>query len=139
MIILDTNVVSALMQEPGDRRVSAWLDAQRASSVWTTSVTVLEIRYGIERLAEGRKRTKLASAFARLVGEALERRILGFDAADAAETASLMARRQAAGRPIGLNDSMIAGIARAHRASFATRNTRHFEDAGIDLVNPWSS
>lgn len=137
MIILDTNVISELMRDPGDAAVSAWLDRQPVRSVWTTSITVFEIRFGIEKLPMGRRREALFAAQERLTREVLERRILAYDEPAAIETAKLMAERQGGGRPAGVVDGMIAGIVRAHRATFATRNTRHFEDAGIDLVDPW--
>ena len=138
MIVLDTNVVSALMQTPRDLAVLAWLDGQPTTSVWITSITVLEIRFGIERLAKGRRRDALTRAFALILRDDLEGRVLGFGAAEAAETAALLAKRDAAGRPAGTNDGMIAGIVRVHRAVLATRNVRHFADAGIDVVNPWT-
>ncbi len=139
MIIVDTNVISGMMQDPSDVNVSRWLDGQAPTSIWTTSITVFELRFGIETLARGRRRDKLLSALERLVGEMLGGRVLAFDAQAANETAVLMAARRAAGRPAGLADSMIAGIVRTRRASFATRNVRHFADAGIVVVDPWSA
>ena len=48
-----------------------------------------------------------------------------------------MAIRQRKGRVVDLRDAMIAGIALAHRATLATRNTRHFDDLSTPVVNPW--
>lgn len=56
MILLDTNVVSALMRRDHDPAVVEWLDNQPAESIWTTSVTVLEVRMGLELLDPGRRR-----------------------------------------------------------------------------------
>ena len=69
MILLDTNVLSALMRDPPDPAVVVWLDRQGADEIWTTSVTVFEIRFGLARLAEGRKRTTLQAAFDGLLRE----------------------------------------------------------------------
>ena len=55
MIVLDTNVVSALMLPIPDPSVPAWLDKQPAESVWITSVTAFEIGVGLELLPEGRR------------------------------------------------------------------------------------
>ena len=51
MIILDTNVLSALMQHKPDPRVVAWLDDQPAESIWLSSITVFEARFGLALLA----------------------------------------------------------------------------------------
>jgi predicted nucleic acid-binding protein len=139
MIILDTNVVSALMRDPPDRVAVAWLDRQPSTSLWITAVTVLESRFGIARMAAGRRREALAAAFERVIAEDLDGRVLAFDAAAAEPTAALMARREAEGRAGELRDSMIAGIALARRATLATRNVRHFDDAGISVVDPWKA
>jgi predicted nucleic acid-binding protein len=135
MIILDTNVISDVMQVKGV--VAAWLDGQPRTSVWTTSITVFEIRYGLEILTRGRRQPEQEAAFKRLIGEKLEGRILWFDEAAAHEAALLMARRHLAGTPRDLRDTMIAGIALAQRATLATRNVRHFDDLRVPVVNPW--
>lgn len=138
MIILDTNVVSALMRTEPEARVVAWLDGQPGDSVWVTSITVLEARFGIALLARGRRRRTLESAFGRLLEEDLESRVLDFDSAAAAAAGELAASRQRAGRPMDVRDTFIAGIALSRKASLATRNVRHFQGAGIALANPWS-
>lgn len=137
MIILDTNVVSAVMREPADAAVLHWLDRQPRSSVWITAITVLEVRFGLEIMPDGRRREALSQAFGRLTEEKLEQRIAPFDAVAASETATLMGLRQRRGEPGDIRDSMIAGIALARRATLATRNVKHFDDAGIEITNPW--
>jgi toxin FitB len=137
MIILDTNVLSALMTESPDARVIAWLDRQARISMWTTSITVLEIRFGLATMADGRRRKSRLIAFRCLIDEKLEHRVAAFDQ-DAAETAAvLMAARRAAGQSGDLRDSMIAGIVLARRAALATRNVKHFADTEVDVIDPW--
>jgi len=138
MIILDTNVLSALMNSVPDRHVIAWLDKQPQISLWTNSVTVLEIRYGLQILPAGKRRTALMEAFERVLTELLERRISPFDAAAAREASDLMATRHRLGRTVELRDTMIAGIALACRATLATRNTAHFDDLSIPVINPFA-
>jgi predicted nucleic acid-binding protein len=137
MIILDTNVLSALMRQAPDQSVVAWLDRQPRASVWTTSVTVFEIRFGLQILATGKRRTLLTTAFEETL-ERMGQRVAPFDAAAAAQASDLMAARHRKGRPGDFRDTMIAGIALAQHATLATRNTLHFEDASIPLVNPWT-
>ena len=138
MIVLDTNVLSALMRRQSDPTVVAWLDRQPSESVWTTSVTIFEIRFGLELLAVGRRRRQLEDAFARAVEEDFEGRVLPFDQEAAWEAASRAAERRAAGKPVDFRDIEIAGIISARRATLVTRNVRHFQDLGIRVVDPWA-
>ncbi len=139
MIILDTNVLSALMREPVELAIIAWRDSQPRESMWTSSVTILEIRFGLDIMADGRRREARLLAFRRLIDEKLEHRVAAFDQSAAEAAATLMAARKAAGQPGDLRDSMIAGIALARRAALATRNVKHFADAGVEIVNPWDA
>ena len=137
MIILDTNVLSALMRQVPEAPVVAWLDRQPAESVWITSITLFEARLGLALLPKGRRQLALEAAFARLLEEDLENRVLDFDSAAASEAAILAAQRQKAGRSVDMRDTQIAGIAMARRATLATRNVRHFQDLSVPLVDPW--
>lgn len=137
MILLDTNVLSALMRQRPDEEVIRWLDRQPRISVWTTSVTVLEIRFGLQVMAAGKRRSLLISAFDQMLDELIEQRIAHFDAVAATHAADLMAARKKKGRSGELRDTMIAGITLASHATLATRNVRHFEDISSSVVNPW--
>ncbi|HEX4177810.1 MAG TPA: type II toxin-antitoxin system VapC family toxin [Rhizomicrobium sp.] len=139
MIVLDTNVLSALMREAPITQVLAWLDLQPRLSVWTSAITVMELRYGIELLASGRNKRRLAQAMEQLIVEKLGARIAPFDTAAAEQAARLMAARERAGHPGEVRDTMIAGIVLANHASLATRNTRHFADLSVPVVNPWAA
>lgn len=139
MIILDTNVLSALMRQTPEAPVVAWLDRQPAESVWITSVTLFEARLGLALLPKGRRRQTLEGAFARLLKDDLEDRVLDFDGAAATEAALLAAERQKSGRPVDMRDTQIAGIALARRATLATRNVRHFRDLKVPVVDPWQA
>src|SRR5674476_743926 len=110
MIILDTNVLSALMRTVPEAPVVAWLDSQPAESVWITSITLFEAYLGLALLPSGRRRQTLEAAFARLLKEDLENRVLDFDSAAATEAASLAATRQKNGRQVDMRDTQIAGI-----------------------------
>jgi predicted nucleic acid-binding protein len=138
VIILDTNVLSALMRTAPEPAVVSWLDRQPSDSVWLTSVTVFETRFGLALLPKGRRRTALLRAFDRVLADDLSNRVLDFDSVAAAEAARLAAERQHAGRVVDLRDTLIAGIAQARRATIATRNTAHFEGLDVPVVNPWS-
>jgi predicted nucleic acid-binding protein len=137
VIVLDTNVLSALMQATPDAVAVEWLDRQPADSIWITSITVFEARFGLALLPNGRRRTGLERAFDRVVAEDLSNRVLGLDEMAATTAAQLAADRQRAGRAVDLRDTLIAGIAQARRATIATRNTRHFEGLDVPVIDPW--
>ena len=139
MIILDTNVLSALMQRQPESAVVQWLNNQAGDSVWLTTITIFEVRFGLALLSRGRRRDALETAVERLVADELKHRVLDFDTSAAEAAARLAASRQSVGRPVDFRDTQIAGIALSRKATLATRNERHFADLDIRIVNPWSA
>jgi predicted nucleic acid-binding protein len=121
-----------------DAAVLEWLDRQPADSVWITSITLFETRFGLALLPAGRRRQVLEASFDDLLREDLENRVLDFDSAAATAAASLAAARQKSGRPVDMRDTQIAGIVLARRATLATRNIRHFVDLKISIIDPWA-
>jgi len=138
MIILDTNVISALMRDLPDPSVESWLDRQPHSSIWTTSISVLEIETGLQTMPAGKRRSSLSEDFDRLLGR-IDHRIAAFDEPAARLAAELTGLREKKGRVVEIRDTMIAGIVLAHHATLATRNVAHFADMSAKVVNPWSS
>jgi hypothetical protein len=137
MMLVDTNVLSAMMRIAVEPAVERWFDAQPRESVWTTTITVFEIRFGLAILAPGRRRDRLHDAFDIAIDDILGGRVLPFDRTAADTAAALAAKQRQTGRPVEIRDIQIAGIAAARKATLATRNTRHFENLGIVLVDPW--
>jgi len=138
MIILDTNVVSACMRPHKNRAVIAWLDAQPPENLWTTTVTLFELRYGIENLVDGDNfRAELETGWEEIGSAIFENRILQFDIRAARAAAELAGLRRKKKRAVGFRDTFIAGIAISRNATLATRNTKDFKDAGVPLVDPW--
>jgi predicted nucleic acid-binding protein len=135
MVILDTNVLSAAMAS--EAVVITWLNRQSPLSVWTTTVTIFEIRSGLMVMPAGRRRAEREHAFDNIIDNELEGRVLPFDRAAAEDAARLMAGRRRIGRAGEARDTMIAGIALAQRATLATRNVRHFDDLTVPIVDPW--
>ncbi len=125
-----------MLRDP-DSRVVDWPDGQVLESIWTTSVTVFEIRFGIEVLTNGRQRRRLAEAFSKALEEEFENRVLPFDQHASQAAAPIAAHQRRQGRPVEIRDVQIAGIASACKATLATRNTRHFQARGIQLIDPW--
>ncbi|MGH9742867.1 MAG: type II toxin-antitoxin system VapC family toxin [Candidatus Acidiferrum sp.] len=137
MIVLDTNVLSALMRSEPEKAVVNWLDAQPAASIWITAITVMEIRFGLGAMQKGRRQEALMKLFEVMLKNMIEGRVASFDAEAGVHAAELMAQRKRRGRPAEVRDTMIAGIMLANRAALATRNTQHFEDLPLTVINPW--
>jgi predicted nucleic acid-binding protein len=137
MILLDTNVVSEPLKLGGDPAVLAWLDAQDVASLYLSTISLAELRFGIAILPEGKRKERLRLRLDDRVLPVFEDRILpfGIEAADA--YAVLHARARAAGKAIGPADGYIAAIAASHNLTVATRDTAPFEAAGLTVINPW--
>lgn len=138
MIILDTNIISALMYDSPDHRVVTWLDRQHRPSIWTTSVTTMEIQFGLQIMSATKRRAALEEVF-NLFLRRIDYRIAPFDDEAARAAAGLMAHRKNSGKPGQLSDAMIAGIVLARHASLATRNVTHFADLTATVINPWTA
>ena len=137
MIILDTNILSAVMQETPDPTVVNWLDGQARESIWTTAITVFEIRLGLSILEKGKRREKLELAFTVALREILDGRVLAFDETAALVAGEIAAKRRHQGMTVDMRDTQIAGIAMAKRSALATRNTKDFAALTVRVINPW--
>jgi hypothetical protein len=125
------------MRQTPEPSVVRWLDLQPRTSLWITSITVFEIRFGLQILEPGKRRTFLQQAF-EVVLEKISYRIASFDGDSAQQAADLAALRRRKGRPVDLRDTMIAGIVLANNATLSTGNTSHFQDISAKVVNPWT-
>lgn len=138
MILLDTNIVSAVMAPSPPSVVIDWLNGQETITLYLSTITLAEVGYGLCILPEGRRRQGLKERFERFVAEGFEGRILDFDRPAASLYGEIMVRRRAMGRPLSALDGQLASIARANELAVATRNVRDFEACGIALINPFT-
>jgi toxin FitB len=138
VIRLDTNVISELSRRHPDPAVETFLRHQPPQSVFTASVCEAEIRYGLALMPAGRRRNERASRMIALLGSVFADRILAFDSAAAALYGAIRAARETVGKPISVEDAMIAATARAYALSVVTRNGVDFAGCGVRIVNPWS-
>jgi predicted nucleic acid-binding protein len=135
VIVLDTNVVSEPLRRNPDAGVLDWLGRPNDDFA-LTAVSVSELLTGVGILPIGRRRDALGGAVDNLI-EAFAGAVLAYDERAARAYAALKVRSRESGRPIGVEDGMIAAICIASGATLATRNLRDFEGFGVDLVNPW--
>jgi predicted nucleic acid-binding protein len=139
VIVLDTNVISEPMRATPDSNVVAWLNAQVDSALFTTSVSIMELRFGLARLPDGKRKQGLWEALEFTLSRMVGPRILSFDESAAIEAARIAADAECSGTPIGQADCQIAAIVKAHGFTIATRDGGPFAQAGLDVINPWDS
>ena len=136
--LLDTNVVSESTKPRPNAGVMAWLADVDEDSVFLSVITLTELRYGMERMAPGRRRKQLDRWLQQDLPVRFEGRILPIDATVADACGKLVARTEAFGRPIEPRDAYIAATAQVHRLTLVTRNISHFETTVKSILNPWT-
>ena len=139
MILLDTNVVSEPLRLTGDVGVINWIDAQIIETLYLSTISLAELRFGIAALAPGKRRDTLNASLEQRILPLFVGRILPFDAAASEAYAVLRARARAQGRAIAPADGYIAATATCHGFIVATRDTSPFEAAGLTVINPWNT
>lgn len=137
MILLDTNVVSEMMRPEPHDAVRRWLDAQSAETLYLSSVTVAELRFGIGVLPEGQRRERL-NAVLLVVLDLFGPRILPFDVRAAERYADLAVAARAAGKGFPTPDGYIAAVAAVHDFAVASRDASAFRAAGLNVIDPWA-
>jgi len=135
--LLDTNIVSEWVKPRPNPGVVAWLAEVDEDRVFLSVVTLAELRYGIERMAEGRRRHRIEEWLRDELPLRFEGRILRVDGAVADAWGKVVAQREAAGRPIGTMDAFITATAQIHRLTVVTRNAPDFEPSVRDVLNPF--
>jgi predicted nucleic acid-binding protein len=138
MILLDTNVISEPLKSTGDSNVLAWIDAQNIETLFLSTITLAELRFGVAVLPEGKRRDTLSASLEKRVLPLFAGRILSFDDASSKAYAMLRARARSAGLTIAPTDGYIAAIAVTHGFAVATRDTSPFDAAGVTIINPWT-
>jgi len=135
--LLDTNVVSEWVKPHPNPGVVAWLDGMDEDRVFLSVITLAELRYGVERLDEGKRRRRLTEWLEQELTLRFEGRILDVDSAIADRCGKMTARSEAAGRPIGAMDALLAATAEVHQLTMVTHNTSDFSGILKDMLNPW--
>ena len=137
MILLDTNVISEPLRLTGDVAVLNWIDAQAIETLYLSTISLAELRFGIAALPAGQRQDRLRTSLEQRILPLFADRILSFDAAASEAYAALRARARAEGKAIAPAFYYIAATAATHGLTVATRDTGPFEAAGLTVINPW--
>ena len=138
MILLDTNVISEPMRRTPDMTVVSWLNRQVNTALFTTSITVMELQFGVARLEEGKRKANLREVLDYTLSRLIDYRLLPFDTTAAIAAARIAATAESNGTRIGQADCQIAAIGRSHGFVIATRDVEPFKRAGLVVINPWT-
>lgn len=137
MVILDTNVISEIVRPVPHAGVLAWVDAIQEDELHTTSITKMELLYGVESLPSGKRKYDLEARYDRLFKTWFFGRTLPFDEVSAVHCARFAASAYKRGLDISTEDIQISAIAFQYRCPIVTRNTRDFDHEGLTVINPW--
>ena len=137
--LLDTNVISELIKQAPDRRVTNWIRSISESDLYLSVLTFAEIRNGIERLPEGSRRRRLQRWMQFELTDRFDGRIVAVDRAIAETWGVIMARGAAAGFRLPTMDTLFAATAEALGMTMVTRNIRDYERAGVAVIDPWAA
>jgi predicted nucleic acid-binding protein len=135
--LLDTNAISEWVKPRPDPGIVRWLDEVDEDRTYLSVITLGELRKGVDRLANGRRRDRLDRWLTTDLADRFGNRMLPVDTVIAAEWGRLLARTEAAGTAVGGIDGLIAATAMVYQLQIVTRNVAHFQHAGIDVISPW--
>lgn len=136
--LLDTNIISEGAKPRPDKGVMDWLASMDEEQMFLSVVSLAELRHGIERMDKGGRKAALDIWLTEQLAPRFEERLLSVDTGTADQWGRIVARSQAAGRPIGAMDAFIAAHAQQHQLTLVTRNISDFEATGVRLFNPWT-
>jgi toxin FitB len=137
--LLDTNVISELVAKQPNPQVVEWIDSLDPSSVYLSVITIGELRKGIEKLPDSKRKETLRAWLNDDLLHRFNGRILVLDIAVMLTWGALVGRLEKEGKPLPAMESLIAALALHHHCSLVTRNEDDFKEAGISVVNPWKS
>ncbi len=135
--LLDTNAVSEWVKPRPNPGLIAWMEAADEDRIFISVVSLAELRYGVERMAAGRRRSRLEQWLRHELPLRFESRILPVDAQVAEAWGKIVSRSEAAGRPIGAMDAFLAATAETHQMTLVTHNVSDFRLLKA-VLNPWS-
>jgi len=134
--LLDTCMLSELVKPKPAPAVMGWMAERKAHELYVCAMTIGELHRCVAKLPLSRRRNEL-QLWLQQVEEGFGDRVLPFDRGAAHAWAQMCARAESAGKPMAAFDSIIAATALANGLCLVTRNVRDFEQAPIELFDPW--
>lgn len=134
--LLDTDAVSEWVKPRPNPGIIGWMESADEDRIFLSVVSLAELRYGVERIAAGRRRSRLEQWLQHELPLRFEGRILPVDTNVAEAWGRTVSRSEAAGRPMGIMDAFLAATAETYQMTLVTRNVSHFPLVKA-VLNPW--
>jgi predicted nucleic acid-binding protein len=135
--LLDTNAVSEWVKPRPNPGLIGWMEAADEDRMFLSVVSLAELHYGVELMAAGSRRSRLEQWLQHELPLRFEKRILPVDTNVAQAWGRTVSRSEAAGRPMGAMDALLAATAETHRLTLVTRNVSDFPLLKA-VLNPWT-
>lgn len=132
--LIDTCALLELTRKNPSPLVTGWFDGTPAESLHVSVLSFGEIRRGVERLPDSRRRSRISAWLENELPAWFENRVLPIDGSIADEWGRLTARLK---NPLPAIDGLIAATALCRRLTVVTRNESDFAPAGVAILNPW--
>lgn len=137
--LLDTCVISEVTKPNPAVSVLDWLAGQEEIGLYLSVLTIGEIRKGIARLLDSRKKSALVLWVQQEMHPRFAGRIFDVDQRVSERWGDISAAAELRGRRIPVVDGLIAATAIENGLTLATRNVRDMAPTGVDLFNPWQA
>lgn len=136
--LIDTCCISELVKKKPNPNVVKWFADQDELSMFLSVITFGELRKGIEKLPDSKKKKELNRWVKEDLKQRFKNRILNINLDEANKWGEILATAEKNGKPLPAIDSFIAATALVHDFSIVTRNTQDMEGSGVEVINPWT-
>lgn len=136
--LIDTCCISELVKKKPDSNVVKWFADQDELSLYLNVITFGELRKGIEKLPDSKKKKELNRWVKEDLKHRFKNRILNINMEEVDKWGEILATAEKNGKPLPAIDSLIAATALVHDLSVVTRNTQDMEGSGVEVINPWT-
>ena len=136
--LIDTCCISELIKKKPNPNVLKWFTDQDEFSMYLSVITFGELRKGIEKLPDSKKKQELNQRVNEDLNRRFKNRVLSINMEEVNRWGKILATAEKNGKPLLAIDSLIAATAQVHDLSVVTRNTQVIEGSGVDVINPWA-
>ena len=136
--LIDTCCILELVKKKPNPNVLKWFADQDELSMYLSVITFGELRKGIEKLPDSKKKKELNQWVKEDLNHRFKNRVLNINMEEVNRWGKILATAEKNGKPLPAIDSLIAATAQVHDLTVVTRNTQDMEGSGVEVINPWT-
>jgi predicted nucleic acid-binding protein len=136
--LIDTCCILELVKKKPNPNVLKWFADQDEISMYLSVITFGELRKGIEKLSDSKKKKELNQWVKEDLNHRFKNRVLNINMEEVNRWGKILATAEKNGKPLPAIDSLIAATAQVHDLTVVTRNTQDMEGSGVEVINPWT-